>query len=608
MAEQFVTGTIAAPGFYGLNTQDSSVQLNSGFALQAENCVIDKFGRVGARHGWVKVNSTSFNSTSVRTINEFVKADGNLTFAAADNKIYGTLPASTTYAQYPIANTHFYTGTYSQSGTTVTVTSVENHGLTVGDTVYFDATSGSGVDGFFTVTTTPGAKVFTFEAAASATTSGNCLGIDILTSYTITADNWQVANMPLGTGLTASAHSIWFQAHHEPLVLHKLGTVAHSHVDGYGFQRLGDVATSLPSGYTTSTFKPSCGIYAYGRLWVANTDDTDTQTVYFSDLQNPGNWTTGTSGKLDISSVIQTGEPIVAIAQHNGFLIFFTKNNIVIYEGAQNPSTMVLKDIITGVGCIARDSVQSVAGTDILFLSQTGIQSLQRLVQEKSLPFRDVSKNVRDDIVKASLSETPENIKAVYYPTDAFYIISFPTTGVAYCFDTRASLQDGSFRATTWTGLVPTAYCVTNDRNLYVGRVGYIGKYYGFLDNESTYRMYYYTNYFDFDQPNTVKVLKKMNMVAIGGSSQPIAIKWGFDYSFNYNSQSVVLNGDAVYEYGIAEYGIAEYSTGIALETVKANLGGSGKVIQLGFETDISGIELSIQKLDFSLKTGKNLL
>ena len=97
-------------------------------------------------------------------------------------------------------------------------------------------------------------------------------------------------------------------------------------------------------------------------------------------------------------------------------------------------------------------------------------------------------------------------------------------------------------------------------------------------------------------------------MVAIGGSSQPITIKWGFDYSFNYNAQSVVLNGDAVYEYGIAEYGIAEYSTGIALETVKANLGGSGKVIQLGFETDISGVELSIQKLDFSLKTGKNLL
>ena len=56
MSEQLLTGSIAAPGFYGLNTQDSSVQLNSGFALEAFNCVIDKYGRIGARKGWTKVN------------------------------------------------------------------------------------------------------------------------------------------------------------------------------------------------------------------------------------------------------------------------------------------------------------------------------------------------------------------------------------------------------------------------------------------------------------------------------------------------------------------------------------------------------------------------
>jgi len=72
--------------------------------------------------------------------------------------------------------------------------------------------------------------------------------------------------------------------------------------------------------------------------------------------------------------------------------------------------------------------------------------------------------------------------------------------------------------------------------------------------------------------------------------------------------KAVVLNGDAVSEYGVAEYNIAEYSTGIALENVKANLGGSGKVLQLGFETDVEGVPVSIQKLDFSLKAGKNLI
>ena len=607
MAEQLLTGSIAAPGFYGLNTQDSSVQLSSGFALEANNCVIDQYGRIGARKGWTKVNASAFNSSPVRTIHEFVKADGNLTFAAANNKIYGTLPANSTYAQYPVGGTKFYTGTYSQTLLEVTVTTVENHGLTVGDTVYFDATSGAGTDGFHVVTFTDSAKVFKFNSTTSQTASGNCLGINIMTSYTITADNWQVASMPLGTGLSASAHAVWVQAGHEPLVIHKLGTAAHSHVDGYGLQRLGDVATNLPTGYTTSTFKPSCALYAYGRLWVANTDPTDTQTVYFSDLQNPGVWTTGTSGKLDISAVIQTGEPITALAQHNNFLVIFTRNHVIVYEGAKDPSTMVLKDIISGVGCIARDSVQSVAGTDILFLSSTGVQSLLRVIQEKSLPFRDVSKNVRDELISLVNGEVAENIKAIYYPTDAHYLLSLPSSGFTYCFDTRGVLENGSSRTTVWKQINPTAFYVTYAKELYMGQVGYIGKYDGYEDNGAKYRLTYYTNYFDFGSATTNKILKRISVTAIGGSAQPIALKWGYDYSRNYYSRAITLQSVQVYEYGTAEYNIATYTNGIALDTANIPASGSGTVLQLGFESDIDGTPLSIQKIDFFLKQGKTL-
>lgn len=607
MAEQLLAGSIAAPGFFGLNTQDSSVQLSSGFALEANNCVIDQYGRIGARKGWVKVNSSSFGAGKVRTVHEFVKADGNLTFAAANNKIYGTIPSTSTYAEYPIADINFFSGTYSQSGTTVTVTSVDNHNLIVGDTIFFDATSGTFTDGFYTVATTPGAKTFTFTTT-SGTSSGNCLGIDILTSYTISDDNWQVADMPYGTGLSASAHSIWVQEGHETLVLHRLGTPAHTHVDGYGFQRLGDVATSLPVGYTTSTFKPSCALYAFGRLWVANTDPTDTQTVYFCDLQNPANWTTGTSGRLDLSAVIQTGEPVIAIAQHNGFLVFFTPNQIITYSGAKDPSTMALVDIITGVGCIARDTVQSVGGTDVLFLSKTGVQSLQRVIQEKSLPFRDVSKNVRDTLLTLVNSEVTKNIKAIYYPTDALYLLALPSSGFTYCFDTRGVLENGASRTTVWKQINPSAFCVTYDKKLYLGQTGYIGNYTGYSDNDTAYRMSYYTNYFDFDQPTTTKMLKKINIVAIGGSAQSISFKWGFDYTSNYNSGVVILDTMTVYEYGIAEYGIAEYSNGIALDNAQIQAGGSGKVVQLGFESDINNTPLSIQKIDFGLKTGKTLI
>lgn len=533
MAENLLTGSIAAPGFFGLNTQDSSIQLNSGFALEAFNCVIDKYGRIGARKGWTKVNTSAASAGSFRAVYELVKDDGNVVISAANNKLY--------------------TGT-----TTLTEAVVRN-----------------------------------------GTDTGNL-------TYTITDDNWQISGMPYDTGATPSGHGLIAQAGHPILVYHKLGATAHAHTGSYGFQRLGDIATNLPGSYTVTDFTPNIVMTAFGRVWVADIAN-DRQTVYFSDLLNPAEWKTGTSGYLNISEVVPNNDPIVALASHNGFLIIFCQRHIVIYANPVDPSQLSLSDVITGVGCIARDSVASI-GTDLMFLSATGVQSLQRVIQEKSLPFRDVSKNVRDELITFVNSEVLKNIKAVYYPTDAHYLLSLPSTGFTYCFDTRGILENGGARVTIWKDIKPTAFTVTQNKELYIGKPGYIGKYSGYQDNGSTYRMSYYTNYFDFDNAAQVKMLKKINIVAIGGSAQSVSFKWAFDYNSNYNTSVASLDTTTVYEYGSAEYNIATYSNGIALDNVQMNAGGSGKVLQLGFEADINNAPLSIQKIDFGLKGGKTLI
>jgi hypothetical protein len=64
-------------------------------------------------------------------------------------------------------------GTYSQSGTTVTVT-ITAHGLSVGNELQMDITSGTAVDGSYTVATVANANSFTYTAGTSLTTSGNC--------------------------------------------------------------------------------------------------------------------------------------------------------------------------------------------------------------------------------------------------------------------------------------------------------------------------------------------------------------------------------------------------------------------------------------------------
>jgi hypothetical protein len=535
--KQIQTSSIAAPGFLGLNTQESSVQLSSGFALRAQNCVIDKFGRIGARRGWTPVNSTVntdlTSSKDVEFLFEVLIPGSNVLISAGNNKLF--------------------TGT-----TTMTTAVVRN-----------------------------------------ATNSGNL-------TYTITGNDWQAAALPFGDGSAALPHAYLVQKGHEVLVFHTLSSTGHNHDGGaYGFQRLGDVGT-LPLGYTTTDFKPNCALAAYGRIWMADIEG-DRQTVYFSRLLDGSDFSGGDSGSLSLNAVFPNNDQIIGLAAHNGFLIVFGRNNIAIYGNPIDVTELTLAEFIPNVGCIARDSIVS-TGTDIIFLSDAGVRSLQRVIQEKSLPFRDLSKNVRDELINNVASETAIKIKGMYYDRDAFYLLSLPTTNLVYCFDTRAPLQDGSARVTTWTNVTPTAFVVNSNKELLFGQPGYIGKYFGHQDNGQPYRMEYFTNYFDFDAPTAVKILKKIGFVVIGGAGAEVAIKYGFDYNDNYRASTKLLTGGTVYEYGVAEYNIAEYFGGIIIEKFFVNVSGYGNILQIGVETDINGNPFSVQKIDVAVKGGKTII
>ena len=96
------------------------------------------------------------------------QADGSFRFARADGDSYTAYTGS---------------GTYSQSGSaTVTVTSA-NHGLSTGDSITLDFTTGTAVDGAFTITV-PDANTFTYTAAGSLTTSGN-VSFGVTNAYTL---------------------------------------------------------------------------------------------------------------------------------------------------------------------------------------------------------------------------------------------------------------------------------------------------------------------------------------------------------------------------------------------------------------------------------------
>jgi hypothetical protein len=517
MSQALQTFSVQAPGFYGLNTQDSPLTLEAGYASIATNCIIDQYGRIGSRKGWSRVNSSSGNlgTNDVKVIHELVQLDGTLTVLFAGNNKLFKLDGSNAVVEL----------TYGGGGT----------------------------------------------------------------APTITASNWQCASL---NGIT-----YFFQSGYDPLIYDPaVSTTTYKRV-------------SEKTGYSGTVPNGNVAISAFGRLWVANTT-TDNATITFSDLLAGHNWTGGTSGTLNVAQVWPNGsDQIVGLGAHNGFLFIFGKRQILVYSGATTPSSLTLSDSIGNIGCLARDSIVTTAA-DIVFLSNSGIRSLMRTIQEKSAPLRDLSKNVRNDLMTYVASETLDDIKAVYSEVNAFYLLTLPVAKQVYVFDTKAQLQDGSARVTTWDSIEPTALLSRRNGDLLIGKKGYVGKYGTYYDHASSYRFQYYTNYADLGDQNITSILKKISVVVIGGTNQIFTIKWAYDFSGQYYATQATIPISTVAEYGMAEYGangspIAYYSTGIQIGTLVGQASGYGKVVQTAYEIEIAGASISIQKIEIQAKHGK---
>ena len=512
MAKQLQPLTIAAPGFLGLNTEESPIGMNPGFASVADNCVIDKRGRIAARKGYetVSTNGASVlgSSAGIETVFEFTAFDGTVTvFSAGNNKIF--------------------TGTTTLSEVTL-----------------------------------PG-------------------------GYTISANNWKI--------ISFNNDVYFYQRDHAPLK-----------------STAGSTTLTAVGG---SSVEANEAISAFGRIWAADVTG-DKHTITVSELLDGDDFSTGDAFSIDVTQYWPEGyDEIVALTEHNGLFVVFGKHSMLIYDGASGGAgttssassardTIFLKDTIEGVGCIERDSIQA-TGSDVLFLSNRGVMSLGRVIQEKSLPLRDVSANVRTDLMAAINSNTG-HVKTVYSPDDAFYLLTIPDSNITYAFDVRAPLENGSFRTTTWSGFMPLSFANKAADGFYMGISTGIVEYAGYLDGTSTYQMRYFSNPLDFQSPAILKFLKKINLTVEGGANATATLHWSYDYTENYSTQTFTFPANNSGEFNVDEYNeTAEYAGGVYLNTPKTNPTGSGTIVQMGVTSAINNNAFSIQKIDMLTITGR---
>ena len=402
-------------------------------------------------------------------------------------------------------------------------------------------------------------------------------------SYTITANDWKIVNF--------NDKAYFFQRGFDPLV----------HDNSNGLRTF----TVANGGATNATFKANEVLAAFGRLFIAGNATNDT-IIYWSDLLDGNAFSGGSSGNIDVSKAWPDGaDKIVALAAHNDLLVVFGEHSIIVYSGADSPASMAIADTISGVGCIDRKTVVSI-GTDLLFLSDDGLRSLGRTIQEKSLPISDLSRNVKQELIGFLAAKTSP-ASTVYSPENYFYLLALPDSNLVYCFDLRGRLENGAFRVTKWPSVGFKSFARDRDGTVYIGTTDGIGKYDGFDDNNSSYIFRYSSPGLTFDDPSKIKILKKIRPTIIGGNNVDIVLSWTYDFSVQANTSRFRVGSANPGFYGESEYTQVEFSLGDLISRKSLNCTGNGTVITVGLQTEVNGVSISLQEMNVLALIGKTL-
>lgn len=380
---------------------------------------------------------------------------------------------------------------------------------------------------------------------------------------------------------------------------------------------------TLPEGLTT--FDPSCVLGYYGRLWVGGiTEEND--VIHYSALLDESQWWTAAgitdAGYIDLKTVWGKDE-IVALHAYASKLVIFGKENIAIYNDPQAVGIMALDEVVRGIGCVARDSIQAV-GEDIYFLSATGIRSLKRTATFDKLPLQEISPTIKDELI-ANIN-TGSDVKSVYVANEGLYLVSFVAKNVTYVFDLTFSTPKETPRVTKWSfadDRHPASLAYTAEYGLLVGQhTGHVATYEGYWDSDyagsNVYTNEPYTSslstvWIDLGEGVVASILKKMIMVVSGGQGSNVGVRLYKDFEQTPKlSPTFILNpalSGIPYLFGASTslFGAAKYAPIHGLKEHSIPLAGSAKYLRLEMDAVTNGYKASLQSLSLLYKQGKTL-
>lgn len=410
---------------------------------------------------------------------------------------------------------------------------------------------------------------------------------DITGAVTVTADNWKIVNF--------NGNAYGLQTSHNLIVWTGSGN----------FANVTAASGTVPDGNEL--------LSAFGRLW--GTDSTG-QVIKYCNLLDATNWNIAGAGSINLTSVWGTGnDAVVALASFNNLLVVFGNRNIILFEDGSgsklglDPINIRVVDIVPGIGCTARDSVQNVNGDDLVFLAASGVQSLKRVIFERSNAIQNLSLNVRDSLNVAVSGVTPSTIRSTYNAYYGVYLLCLPAAAVMYVFDTKRPLQDGTWRVTMWDHFTPTALVTLHDSlTTYSGLTGKLFQYTGNLDNSTAFRSTFESGWLDLgpDLQNRQKALKRLSAMFSASGATVMSYKWAYDFSDDFRTAQVSIVGTTSNAmWGVSQWGLDSWGGGIALYNVEVPGNSTGQYIKVGIDCPSSTVFFSLNQMQIYAKIGR---
>lgn len=177
----------------------------------------------------------------------------------------------------------------------------------------------------------------------------------------------------------------------------------------------GTLATGHPASSIVRTYKR--------RMWGVSGD-----TLFYSQLNNPGNWTPGAGGgSISLDTQDFGALTLRGIEAYYDRLAVFGRSGVQMWSIDENPALNQTLQTLSGLGLVGERAYARVGDGDVLFLSDSGVRSLRARDSSNVASVSDTGSPV-DEILRARLAAAGADVTGPGFLPEAMTCIE-PETG-----------------------------------------------------------------------------------------------------------------------------------------------------------------------------------